>query len=59
MLRDGVVVINGDAFKEIGFIPTGVGAHGLYPSRDGKRLYISNRGTHNLGGVRKAKAACR
>ena len=35
MLKDGVIVIDGDAFKEIGFIPTGVGTHGLYPSRDG------------------------
>ena len=33
-------------FKEIGFIPTGVGTHGLYPSRDGTKLYVSNRGTH-------------
>ena len=53
MLGDGVVVVSGNSFKEIGFIPTGVGTHGLYPSRDGKRLYVSNRGTHNLAGVRK------
>ena len=53
MLGDGVVVVSGDAFKEIAFIPTGVGTHGLYPSRDGKRLYVSNRGTHNLAGVRQ------
>jgi DNA-binding beta-propeller fold protein YncE len=52
MLGDGLVVIDGDKFKETGFIPTGVGAHGLYPSRDGKRLYVSNRGTHNLAGVK-------
>ena len=36
MLADGVHVVDGDSFKQIGFIPTGVGAHGLYPSRDGK-----------------------
>jgi DNA-binding beta-propeller fold protein YncE len=53
MLGDGVVVIRGEPFREIGFIPTGVGTHGLYPSRDGKRLYVSNRGTHNLAGVRR------
>ncbi len=52
MLKDGLVVVDGETFKETGFIPTGVGAHGLYPSRDGKRLYVSNRGTHNLAGVR-------
>ena len=60
MLGDGVVVVSGERFKEIGFIPTGVGAHGLYPSRDGKRLYVSNRGTHNLAGVQaRARAAYR
>jgi DNA-binding beta-propeller fold protein YncE len=53
MLQDGVIIIDGDAFKETGFIKTGVGTHGLYPSRDGKSLYISNRGTHNLAGVQK------
>jgi DNA-binding beta-propeller fold protein YncE len=57
MLKDGLVVIDGDAFKETGFIPTGVGAHGLYPSRDGKSLYVTNRGTHNLGGVRKGEGS--
>jgi DNA-binding beta-propeller fold protein YncE len=51
LLQDGVIVIDGDAFKETDFIKTGVGTHGLYPSRDGKSLYISNRGTHNLAGV--------
>ena len=53
LLQDGVIVIDGDAFKETDFIKTGVGTHGLYPSRDGKSLYISNRGTHNLAGVQK------
>jgi DNA-binding beta-propeller fold protein YncE len=57
MLKDGLVVIDGDSFKETGFIPTGVGAHGLYPSRDGKRLFISNRGTHNLGGERHGEGS--
>jgi len=46
MDADGMHVIDGDAFQETGFIPTGRGAHGLYPSRDGKKLYITNRGTH-------------
>jgi DNA-binding beta-propeller fold protein YncE len=53
LLQDGLITIDGDAFKETGFIKTGVGTHGLYPSRDGKSLYISNRGTHNLAGVQK------
>ena len=46
MNADGVFVVDGDAFKQIGFIPTGRGAHGLYPSRDGKKLYVTDRGTH-------------
>ncbi len=43
MLENGVHVIDGDKFVAIGFIPTGSGAHGLYPSRDSKLLYCSNR----------------
>jgi YVTN family beta-propeller protein len=30
-------------FTRVAFIPTGLGAHGLYPSRDSKYLYVSNR----------------
>jgi YVTN family beta-propeller protein len=43
MLMNGVHLIDGDKFVSIGFIPTGRGAHGLYPSRDSKLLYCSNR----------------
>jgi YVTN family beta-propeller protein len=50
MHADGVHVIDGDAFKQVGFIPTGLGAHGLYPSRDGKHLYVANRGSHKIHG---------
>ena len=46
MDADGVYMIDGDKFTEVGFIPTARGAHGLYPSRDGKKLYVTNRGTH-------------
>ena len=53
MDADGVHVLDGDAFVEVGFIPTGLGAHGLYPSRDGKRLYVANRGTHKVHGSKK------
>jgi YVTN family beta-propeller protein len=48
--RGGVYVIDGDAFKEVGFIKTGVGTHGLYPSRDGTKLYVANRGSSRIGG---------
>jgi YVTN family beta-propeller protein len=46
----GVHLIDGDRFKLTGFIKTGVGPHGLYPSRDGTRLYVSNRGFSTIGG---------
>ena len=44
MDANGVYEIDGDAFKVLGFIPTGKGAHGLYTSRDSRVLYVSNRG---------------
>ena len=50
MMADGVFLIDGDAFKEIGFIHTGIGTHGLYPSRDGRKLYVSNRGSNKIHG---------
>jgi YVTN family beta-propeller protein len=50
MHADGVHVIDGDAFKQIGFVTTGLGAHGLYPSRDGTKLYVANRSTHKIHG---------
>lgn len=50
MHADGVHVVDGESFKQVGFIATSIGAHGLYPSRDGKRLYVANRGTHKIHG---------
>lgn len=52
---DGVFVVDGDALKEIGFIHTGVGAHGCTPSRDGTKLYVTNRGSHAIHGPRHSK----
>ena len=57
MLADGVHVVDGASFKQIGFIPTGVGAHGLYPSRDGKSLYVANRGTNKMIGRKGGKGS--
>ena len=48
MKADGLFVVDGDKFVEVGFIQTGVGAHGLYPSRDGTQLYIANRGSNQV-----------
>lgn len=39
----GVHLVDAASFRAIGFIPTGPDAHGLYPSRDSRRLYVSNR----------------
>ena len=50
MMRGGVYTVDPDAFTETGFIPTGVGTHGLYPSRDGTKLYVANRGSSHVGG---------
>jgi len=50
MKADGVFLIDGESFKETGFIKTGVGTHGLYPSRDGTRLYVANRGSNRIHG---------
>jgi len=50
MKAGGVFVIDGATFKEVAFIETGVGTHGLYPSRDGTRLYAANRGSTHIHG---------
>ncbi|HEV2368678.1 MAG TPA: hypothetical protein VGR90_02305, partial [Acidimicrobiales bacterium] len=41
---NGVWEIDAATFKNIGFILTGAGTHGLYVSRDFRDLYIANRG---------------
>jgi len=46
----GVHLVDGETFKLVGFIKTGVGTHGLYPSRDGTKLYVTNRGFSKIGG---------
>ncbi|MES2100722.1 MAG: YncE family protein [Pseudomonadota bacterium] len=50
MHADGVHIVDFESFKKVGFIATGIGAHGLYPSRDGKNLYVANRGSHKIHG---------
>jgi DNA-binding beta-propeller fold protein YncE len=52
MRADGVFIIDGESFKEVGFIETGKGTHGLYPSRDGTRLYVANRGSNKVHGAK-------
>jgi YVTN family beta-propeller protein len=57
MMSDGVFVVDGERFRQIDFIPTGKGTHGLYPSRDGKKLYVSNRGSNKVHGPPHGKGS--
>ena len=57
MKAEGVFVVDGDKFVEIGHIKTGLGAHGLYPSRDGTQLYVANRGVARVYGPPKGKGS--
>jgi YVTN family beta-propeller protein len=41
--RGGIWEIDGRRLRRLGFLTTGVGAHGLYPSRDARFLYVTNR----------------
>ncbi|MGZ4173391.1 MAG: YncE family protein [Solirubrobacteraceae bacterium] len=47
----GVWKIDAATFRVVGFLPTGSGAHGLYPSRDAKLLYVSNWGAGSVSVV--------
>jgi YVTN family beta-propeller protein len=57
MKADGVFLVDGDKFTEIGLLKTGVGTHGLYPSRDGTQLYVSNRGSNKVFGPPRGKGS--
>ncbi|MDE2370823.1 MAG: YncE family protein [Burkholderiales bacterium] len=48
MAADGLHVVDAATLTEVGYVVTGLGAHGLYPSRDGTKLYIANRGSHRI-----------
>ena len=43
MLRNGLWLVDAATFTVRSFLPTGKGAHGVYPSRDASALYVSNR----------------
>jgi len=57
MKAGGVFVVDGERFTETGFIKTGVGTHGLYPSRDGTKLYVANRGSSRISGPPRGKGS--
>ena len=51
LITSGIFVVDGETFKQTGWIKMGVGTHGLYPSRDGQKLYVVNRGTETIPAV--------
>jgi DNA-binding beta-propeller fold protein YncE len=51
MASNGVWLIDAQTMRKIRFQPTGAGAHGLYPSRDSKVLYVSNRGEGSISRI--------
>jgi YVTN family beta-propeller protein len=48
MMSDGLWVLDAKTFALTGFISTGKGTHGLYVTRDSKRLIITNRGEGSI-----------
>jgi YVTN family beta-propeller protein len=48
MQNGGVWELDGASFTRPVFVPTGDGAHGLYPSRDSRYLYVANRGEGSI-----------
>jgi YVTN family beta-propeller protein len=57
MKAGGVFLIDGKTFREVGFIETGTGTHGLYPSRNGTKLYVINRGVARVYGPPRGKGS--
>jgi len=52
MTSGGVHIVDarGRVMREVGLLKTGQEAHGIYPSRDGRYLYVSNRGAPDRKG---------
>src|SRR6185312_16967054 len=48
MASDGVWLIDATSWRVLRLQHTGRGAHGLYPSRAGRLLYVSNRGEGSI-----------
>ncbi|MGI8573633.1 MAG: YncE family protein [Solirubrobacteraceae bacterium] len=54
-LSGGLWEISPTSFRVTGFLRTGSGAHGLYPSRNGQNMYVSNRAAGSISVVSFAK----
>jgi len=50
MKANGVFLVDSEGFRRLGFIATGKGTHGIYPSRDGRFMYVTNRGWNTTAG---------
>jgi DNA-binding beta-propeller fold protein YncE len=48
MASNGVWIVDARRMRKRRLQPTGAEAHGLYPSRDSKRLFVSNRGEGSI-----------
>jgi DNA-binding beta-propeller fold protein YncE len=48
MMSNGVWLIDAQTLRTERFMHTGAGAHGLYPSRDSRTLFVSNRGEGSI-----------
>jgi YVTN family beta-propeller protein len=55
MMHNGVWLISAGTMRVVGFMHTGRGAHGLYPSRNAKLLYVSNRAEGTISVIRFAR----
>ena len=51
MASGGLWKVDATSFERKGFLPTGRGAHGLYPSRDSRVLYVANRNEGSISVV--------
>ena len=51
MHANGLWEIDAHTYRVLGFLPTGAGAHGLYPSRNAKLLYVTNRSAGTISVV--------
>jgi DNA-binding beta-propeller fold protein YncE len=48
MAFNGVWLVDARRMERLRLQPTGAGTHGLYPSRDSRRLFVSNRGEGSI-----------
>jgi YVTN family beta-propeller protein len=51
IVAGGLHLVDGAAMKKVGFIKTGQGAYGIVVSRDGRLLFVTNRGDSSVSVV--------